>query len=171
MKSWYIFALQGVAVVMASVLLAFTRHIARRIVNDPGWKEPAFTPLEAPRTAEDARRILEGSVDSDFTRVQLCSRLILFAAGIILDVAAALFLYFYLPQKDHYLIIPSFCVIAIPAVLPLFRWSEYRETLKMIRNGRYFSQNTEEEVVETARKYVEEYNRFECSVRGIKSAE
>ena len=115
--------------------------------------------LNYPKSYEEAKIILEGSVKSDYFQKQkrLSGLKNLFLTGCAIGAAIGVGV-----VKNDALLgaltLPNLILLESPLLLPYFlRVSTERKIL----NGTYFKEHTEEEIMIAAEDYVNRYNKYE----------
>ena len=115
--------------------------------------------MDYPETYEEAKKIIVDSTTNDMSehnrKAYKLRALFISAVGVAVACGAAA-----VTQQPAVIpaLIPAVGVVGLSGLLPLYG---YNKASQQIQNGSYFSNKSEDQVMEIARRYVDTYNDFE----------
>ena len=115
--------------------------------------------MDYPETYEEAKKIIVDSTTNDMSehnrKAYKLRALFISAVGVAVACGAAA-----VTQQPAVIpaLIPAVGVVGLSCLLPLYG---YNKASQQIQNGSYFSNKSEDQVMEIARRYVDTYNDFE----------
>lgn len=115
--------------------------------------------LKKPKNYEEARKILEDSVDDKFTKsvVKVSKLKLLFTSIIGAALLSAVQIFAHDPTITA-LSIPAVAALCAPGLAPYF---VNKSTINQIKNGKYFEKKSPENIMGIADTYVDDYNEYE----------
>ena len=121
--------------------------------------------LNKPENFQEARKIIENAVDDDLQTKRMKNAklrsMFIFGAGIAAAIGAGV-----ITQDPTIgaLSVPSSVIITAPFTLKYFLM---KYTKDRIKNGDYFRENDPDKIMDAARDYVDEYNKYEEKQRRL----
>ena len=115
--------------------------------------------MDYPENYEEAKKIIVDSTTNEMSehnrKAYKLRALFVSAVGVAVACGAAA-----VTQQPAVIpaLIPAVGVVGLSGLLPLYG---YNKSCQQIQNGAYFSNKSEEQVMEIARNYVDTYNDFE----------
>ncbi len=121
--------------------------------------------LEYPKDYEEAKIILKNSVNDDLIKRNRKINIIRSSLIAALSFGASAALGKFTVPTNFYLTLPIAATASLVGFYPLI--AEHKID-KQIKSGKYFEGKTEEEIITSATRYVDEYNKYEMQKESMK---
>ena len=119
---------------------------------------------EYPNNYEEAKILIRKAVDDDF--VQKSKKKAFLIPAFLYTVATAASIAAGIHFDSAFIgafLAPDLWMLLSPSLIP---YHIYKDSIKNIKNGKYFEKLSEEEVIKKAREYAEQYNAYERKKMG-----